>query len=88
MNSTLTTAPGRHEHPPQPQVETEVRPIRRITGLDRIALHVGLALITWGRRSRSVPSRERRAKRFEHEFARLERERAAERELRLRVPVR
>jgi hypothetical protein len=56
--------------------------------LDRIALHLGVALITWSRRSRALESRERRANRSEQQLAVLERERAAERMLRLIVPAR
>jgi len=86
MNSTLSTAPGRHDHPPQPTAP--VRQQRRVGLVDRMALHLGVALITWSRRPRAVESRERRANRIEQELARLARERAAERELRLTVPMR
>ena len=85
MNATLSTAPGRHDHPPQPV--NAYRP-RRVPLLDRLALHVGLALVMWGRRSRALESRERRANRVEHELARLERERIAERSMRLTLPMR
>jgi hypothetical protein len=85
MNATLSTAPGRHDHPPQP---VRAYQPRRVTLLDRLALHVGLALVMWGRRSRVLETRERRANRVEHELARLERERTAERNLRLAVPLR
>ena len=54
--------------------------------LDRIALHVGIALITWGRRS--AESREQLAHRHEQQVARLERERLNERMLRLAGPPR
>lgn len=82
MNATLTTAPGRHDHPPQPSFEHAPR---RVGTLDRIALHVGVALIKWGRRPRLVESRERRANRFEQRLARLKRERRWERSYRLAV---
>jgi hypothetical protein len=86
MNSTLSTIPGRHDHPPQ--LPPTRQPTRRVNLLDRIALRIGLALITWGRRARTVESRERRASRVEHQLARLERERAHERAQRLTLPVR
>jgi hypothetical protein len=86
MNSTVTTAPRRQDHPPQ----QSLRPhdVRRVNLLDRIALHLGVALIKWGRRPLRVESRERRANRVEQQLARLERERSFERELRLSAPVR
>ena len=87
MNTTLTTAPGRHSHPPQPS-NALPHQVRRVALADRIALHLGIALIKWGRRPLSVESRERRATRVEHQLARLERERAAERRLRLITPLR
>ena len=83
MNATLTTAPGRHDHPP---IQTQSRPVRRVGTLDRIALHVGVALIKWGRRPQLVQSRERRANRYEQQLARLERERQFERNYRLTTP--
>ncbi|CAN5341454.1 hypothetical protein BH11ACT5_BH11ACT5_08820 [soil metagenome] len=83
MNTTLTTAPGRHTHPP---IQTQSHPVRRVGTLDRIALHVGVALIKWGRRPQLVPSRERRANRYEQQLARLERERQFERNYRLSTP--
>jgi hypothetical protein len=56
--------------------------------LDRLALHLGVALVKWGRRPLAVESRERRATRVEQHLARLERQRSFERTLRLSVPVR
>ena len=81
MNSTLSTAPGRYDRPPPPY-EVQL-PVRRVGLLDRIALHVGLALIKWGRRPVPQESRERRALRYEQHVARLERERLTERAIRL-----
>lgn len=86
MNATLSTAPGRLDHPPQP-----VQPIvaaRRLSPLDRLALHAGIALIRWGRRPLTIESRERRASRVEQQLARVARERSAERALRLTIPPR
>ena len=53
MNTVLSTHVDeqRHPHPP-----SGVRPasIRRVGLADRVALHLGIALITWSRRPRSV----------------------------------
>jgi hypothetical protein len=48
-----------------------------------MALRVGLALVTWGRRPLVVDAYERRANRLEQELAQLERERSSENALRL-----
>ena len=81
MSTTLSTARGRHDHPPQPSFEHQPQDVRRVNLLDRLALHLGVALIKWGRRPRPVESRERRASRVEHHLARLERERVIERNM-------
>ncbi|MET1051421.1 MAG: hypothetical protein ABWX65_02165 [Mycetocola sp.] len=60
MNTQLTTVRGRQEHPPQPVPAVGSRPNRRVGLLDRAALHLGVALITWGRR----PARPSRRDRF------------------------
>ncbi|TXN29881.1 hypothetical protein [Lacisediminihabitans profunda] len=93
MNSTashnaVSTTPGRHDHPPQSRQYRRERPARRVSLLDRAALHLGVALIKWGRRPLDVESRERRARRVEQQIARLERERATERWVRLNLPQR
>jgi hypothetical protein len=81
MNTALST---RTDHPP---TAVALAP-RRVGPVDRLALHLGLALITWGRRPRPLPaSRERRATTVEHTLARWERERHAEREALLRRPT-
>ncbi|HWR84664.1 MAG TPA: hypothetical protein VN200_01585 [Rhodoglobus sp.] len=88
MNTTLSPVQLHSTtHPPQP-VDTalDYEP-RRVGLIDRLALHVGVALITWGRRPHGE-SRERRANRVEQQLARLERERVAERTLRLLEPLR
>jgi hypothetical protein len=85
MNTQLTTAPARHDHPPS--IEYTLPP-RRVSLIDRLALHAGVALIKWGRRSRVRETRERRANRVEQQLARLERERAFERSARLTLPLR
>lgn len=89
MNTTLSTTRSRHDHPPILESTLEHdHQVRRVGLLDRVALHIGIALIKWGRRPYSVQSRERRATRLEAHLARLERERLAERTLRLTVPIR
>ena len=94
MSTTTSTVRSRHDHPPilEQRPERRVTPAasatRRIAPLDRIALHLGIALIKWGRRPLAVETRERRASRVEQQLARLARERAAERSLRLNVPLR
>ncbi|MBG6239187.1 hypothetical protein IWX78_002166 [Mycetocola sp. CAN_C7] len=50
MNTQLTAVRGRQDHPPQPVPAVRSRPVRRVGLLDRAALRVGVALITWGRR--------------------------------------
>ena len=84
MNDTLTAEVSRIQ---QHEIQ-HVLPVRRVGALDRLALHVGIALIKWGRRPGSIESRERRATRVEQQLARLERERAHERQLHLTVPLR
>ncbi|MCU1506855.1 MAG: hypothetical protein JWP05_1824 [Microbacteriaceae bacterium] len=86
VHNTVTTAPGRHDHPPQPIQPSQ--PIRRVNLLDRAALHLGVALIKWGRRPRRTDSRASLAHHAEQHCARLDRERAAERMRHLNVPPR
>lgn len=78
MNTVVTTESGRRHHP-SPSVEQYRHEARRVGLVDRVALHVGVALVKWGRRPLAVESRERRANRVEQHLARLERELAAER---------
>lgn len=91
MNITVTDTRNQqanrlHEHPPQPVSLEERREVRRVGLIDRIALHVGIALVAWGRRPLSVETRERRANRVELHLAALERELAAERMRYLSTP--
>lgn len=74
MNTQLTID-RRHEHPPQTGERIQVR---RVGLLDRAALHLGLALITWGRRPGAMRS-ERRVTARELRLLQLERERASAR---------
>ncbi|MET0715579.1 MAG: hypothetical protein ABWY57_11760 [Mycetocola sp.] len=57
MNKQLVAVPGHRGHPPQPFQDE--RPVRRVGVLDRAALHLGVALITWGRRPVTVNRRQR-----------------------------
>lgn len=60
MTTTLPTRERRHDHPPHP---TAARPVRRVSLLDRLALRLGLLLITYGRREHAL-SREQHAARY------------------------
>lgn len=84
MNTVVTTQRSsqerpRQQHRPHTAVNQHATPARRVGLVDRVALHLGVALITWGRRPILVESRERRANRVEQHLATLERELAAER---------
>lgn len=59
MKTQLATVPGRHDHPPQPVHSPQPHAVRRVGPLDRAALHLGLALVKWGRRPVRVDQRER-----------------------------
>jgi hypothetical protein len=87
--STLTTArPVEHERQLNSDQHEPLLPVRRVKFLDRLALHLGLALIKWGRRSQDLPSRERIANRVEQALARESRIQVDERTARLLLPVR
>jgi hypothetical protein len=86
MNTVVTTDHGRHHHPPQSVEQQYRQDVRRVGLVDRVALHVGVALVKWGRRPLAVESRERRANRVEQRLAMLERELAAERMRLLNTP--
>lgn len=62
MSTQLASAPARQEHPPQPGTVPvpEKQPVRRVGLLDRAALHLGVALVTWSRRPRRASARTRR----------------------------
>ena len=86
MKSQLATTTGRHEHPPQPVLSHEPRPVRRVGLLDRAALHIGVALIKWGRRPVKVDTREQLAVNAEVQRVRLERERERDRYMATHLP--
>ena len=88
MNTTLSTVRGRTDHPPIELYAEQPHLVRRVNLIDTIALHLGIALIKWGRRPLTAQTRERRANRIEQQLARIERERIAERTLRLDNPPR
>ncbi|MCP2030191.1 hypothetical protein L1277_000255 [Okibacterium sp. HSC-33S16] len=50
MKTTLATTSVRHDHPPQTTLPETPYATRRVGPLDRAALHLGVALIKWGRR--------------------------------------
>ena len=86
MKSQLATTTRRHEHPPQPVVNHEPRPVRRVGLLDRTALHIGVALIKWGRRPVKVDTREQLAVNAEVQRVRLEHERERDRYMATHLP--
>jgi len=90
VTETLSTTAGRHNHPLPPQPEPDPhsgsepasasadRHLRPLGRIDRLALHLGVALIRWGRRPRLT-----RPVAVDWETVRLvreERERALERQ--------
>ena len=86
MNTMLSTTLGRHDHPPQPTGEQPQHPVRRVSLLDRAALHLGVVLIAWGRRPLAVDSREQVVRRAQQHISRSDREWAAEKWFRLNLP--
>lgn len=75
MNTTLTHT-TRHEHPPHEEAVQHALQPRRLSFVDRAALHLGMALIRWGRRpGRELARHERLANSFE--LGLLHRERQA-----------
>ena len=74
MNASSATD-VRHEHPVHHvQHEYHPQPERRVGLADRAALHLGVALIKWGRRPVAAPQHERRANRLERALAGQERD--------------
>ena len=74
MKTTSATVPVRQEHPPQPTVTPESHQVRRVGPVDRAALHLGVALIKWGRRPVTVDPRELRRLSEETDEARRQQE--------------
>ena len=83
MNATLTNE-TRHEpsvHREQhAHTQNPSQPVRRVGLVDRAALHLGVALIKWGRRSAVTSEYERRANRLERALARQHRDARVEAE--------
>ena len=75
MHTELTTLPGRHDHPPQTVQPVATHAVRRVSLLDRTALHLGVALIKWGRRRGRVVDREQAVLACQAYLAREESER-------------
>jgi hypothetical protein len=75
VKTHLATTTGRREHPPQPARPVEARPVRRVGLLDRAALHLGVALIKWGRRPVRLDLRDELALNAETHEARREMQR-------------
>ena len=83
MNTKTTVSPGRLDHPPQPVRTTTAsgtthgtaHNARRVGVLDRAALHLGVALIKWGRRAVRSDLRDELALNAETHRARLDAER-------------
>ncbi|WP_133163783.1 hypothetical protein [Cryobacterium zongtaii] len=85
MNTQLAPVPGRHDHPPQPVRSPETHPVRRVGLIDRAAMHLGVALIRWGRRAVRARRRERPALAPESISARRELDRVRDEHLVLKL---
>ena len=60
MNVHVAPTVGHQDHPPEPVATTQTHdPVRRVGVLDRAAMHLGIALIRWGRRPTRATRRER-----------------------------
>ena len=70
MNATLATEAAETRHPIQ---QLHPQPVRRVGLADRAALHLGVALIKWGRRP-VLGDAERRANLLELALARRARD--------------
>jgi len=75
MRTQLATSIRHHDHPPQSTRTPGTHAVRRVGPLDRAALHLGMALIRWGRRPLAVDVRDSSARYAETHEARLECER-------------
>jgi len=75
MNTTLTPTTRRTPPPHEAEKPTVHAPARALGLLDRAALHLGMALIRWGRRpGRELARHERLANSFELGLLHRERE--------------
>jgi hypothetical protein len=57
MNTVLSTPVDEQNHTHPPSSLEQRTTVRNVTLADRAALHLGLALITWSRRPRTVAPR-------------------------------
>lgn len=89
--TTMTTQPS---HPPQERptrassTTSTTVPARRVSLVDRVALHLGIALVQWSRRSSVAVHHDRRAARVRQELDREQRERLRQRQLLMLLPPR
>jgi len=89
MNTSSSTAQRTlHGHPPSTAAAPTRALLKPVSLLDRLALHLGVALVRWSRRSRVAVRHERRASRVEQLLATDRRERGYERALRTLTPPR
>ncbi len=88
MNATLQQEAQQHDQQLRPQHEQQYRPVRRVGLVDRVALHVGVALVAWSRRPRAVVTHEGRADQLRLQRDTLVRELAAVRMYYLSTPQR
>jgi hypothetical protein len=84
VNTRLAPIP-RRDHPPQPGRVVAPHPVRRVGVLDRAAMHLGVALIHWGRRPVKPRRRERPVLAPETLAARRELDRLRDQHLALRL---
>ncbi|MBH0129486.1 hypothetical protein [Salinibacterium sp. NK8237] len=82
MNELLAASKDRHAHPPEPDPveQPTTRAVRRVGPIDRLALHLGVALITWSRRPGRARGHARTAARAQHQLSRERLEQARARE--------
>lgn len=77
-----------HVQSHSPPVVVHQRAARRVSLADRLAMRLGLALLTWSRRRGAVDERLQARALFERDRARQLRERAVERQARLLAALR
>lgn len=88
--NTVTTRPGRtqQQHPPSSTLTVAPRRTQRVALIDRLALRVGVALVAWSRRPRTLDSRVERERRVTIARATEKRERAMHRSMVQLLPPR
>lgn len=88
--TTMTTRPShpQHERSSRSSTTSSNVPARRVTLVDRVALHLGIALVQWSRRSSVAVHHDRRAARVRQELDREQRERLLQRQLLMLLPPR